>query len=178
MQENETTDAAPLRPIDHFAQHRGSWATACLAATLRGWDPSQDDDAATVTDADYASALHEAESLLQATKTTFSQIGKLPDGAARRIFVLAHPSCMHAVICYRPGPTETNAHIVSMSEGDGLMMRLQALQDLVWTHCLWPAQGTAEMMRLMDEWPIMWAREYPNAFSDAMSPSAVRVKKK
>lgn len=165
-----------MTPLDWQRRKKTRWPTACLAASLAGWDPRCDEDLV-VTEAEYDAAIVAANTKVEECRLAAA---KLPDpGSARRVFVLAHIGDMGAVVCYKPSVAEATALLRQLRDRETpAEMSEQQLMAAMWQRCLWPAAGSPEHQRMVDDRPLDYGVSYPNAYMRALGLSSEDVRRR
>lgn len=160
-------------PLAWYRTKGTKWPLTCLAASIAGWDPQQSDEA-TITSEEYDLAVKRAEQLLEDCRT---KAASLPDStAARRVFVLTHPTQMMGVVAYKPSVAEATQLLIDEREDGAPHIRIAARAAALWNRVLWPAGP--EVQRLMDDLPIAYGVAYPNAYMQSLGLSMEDVRKK
>lgn len=160
-------------PVEWAQAKNTPWKLACLAASVCGWDPQQDDGQ--VTEDDYFTGLEAAKMKLEACR---AEASKLADStAASRVCIVEHPIAMAAIVAHKPSVTEVLAQIaMEQAADDPRHLQLEKSAYFLWSRVLWPeAAGKAQ---IMNEWPIDYTLHYPNRFMESMRISPVDVRKK
>ena len=174
-------DAEPeimMAPLDWQRERKTAWPLACLAAALAKWD-ARGEDELVIDRATYDRAVGLATDKLTECRAL---AGTLPDSsAARRVFIMAHPSHFTAVVAHRPNVKETMVMMENL-QGQGAsedpVTRRDLLLNECWSRVLWPASGSVERQALMDEMPGAFAVAYPNAYSYQLGLAGPEVRKK
>lgn len=159
-------------PLDWWRERRGKWPQACLAAALRGWEASDPDEMPLVTEAEYDGALAAADSKVEECRAKAG-------ADARRVFVLAHPTDMKAVVCVKPQPGDVARILRNLASDEGSPEQREALgMHEVWSRTLWPAEGSAERAALWADDPGAAGVNYPTAYMRAIGVSGRDVRGK
>lgn len=160
--------AAPQRvtPLEWWGRKRGPWPMACLAAALRGWDPTCEDQPR-LGEEEYDAALVEAQSRVDACRTAAQK--EADSSASRRVYVQVHDNLMHAVVAYKPQPSDASRILrgVRDSEAPPEQREAQLVYEF-WSRVLWPKMGTPEAQEVMDRDPGGYAVGYPMAYLTAI----------
>lgn len=199
--ETEAEPTVTMLPVHWWKKppgtSRSSWEIACLAATLRGWDPQQE-SGSEVTAAEYEVGIADARGFIGLIASGGGAPGSAsvlrgPDGAIvgarikkigdstamQRLFILAHHNAMHAVVCAKPSPIEVLS-LISDQQADSAtsMVKLQGLMDSCWDHCLWPAPASPEMTWLINNEPGWYANSYPGLYANSYGMNEANVRGK
>lgn len=162
-------------PVEWAQQKGTNWKIACLAASVAGWDPQQDEDGLQVDESTYDDAIAAAMAKLDECRNA---AGALPDStSAKRVCIVEHPHAMAAIVAYKPSVTEVLAQIAAQSAEDKPhTQRMEESAYMLWNRVLFPdAAGKA---LIMNEYPLDYMLHYPNKFMDSMRISPVDVRKK
>lgn len=162
-------------PVEWAQQKGTNWKIACLAASVAGWDPQQDEGGLQVDESTYDAAIAAAMAKLDECRNAAN---KLPDStSANRVFIINHHNAMAALVAIKPNITEVLAQIAMERESeDSQSLKLEKLAHFLWSRVLFPeAAGKAQ---IMNEWPIDYTVNYPNLFMESLRTSPVDVRKK
>ena len=163
-------------PVEWAQQKGTNWKIACLAASVAGWDPQQDEDGLRVDESTYDAAIAAAMAKLDECRNA---AGALADStSAKRICIIEHPAAMSAIVAYKPSVTEMMAALVARqsSEDKSPMHRMEENAHMLWSRVLFP--DSVGKATIMNEYPLDYLGTYPTAFTESMHISPVDVRKK
>ncbi len=177
---NEPTTTPTLEPppikaiLEWQAKKKVLRDYLCLAATLRCWDPRQDEgsiDEDFVTEADFDKAIEEAKGLVLKYRQTNQQLGIT---RPKQVAVFAHPEQLIAIIVRKPTAQELAALMKLRRDGDLTPEQVQEhfTGDLV-QRTLWPTNGSLEMARLIDEEPAALKYAFTNMLLETVGASGL-----
>ena len=163
------------RPVDWQEEIKTKWPIACLAAAINGWPADADPDFEITREA-YEAGVAAAERKLEECRV---QASGLPDSTAqRRVFILAHPGEMTALVAYKPNVPETNAFLDNFYGDVPPPLRRDMSIAMLWDRVLWPAAGSPERVVIMDDAPAAYGNLYPAAFAKSIGIDFTNVRKK
>ncbi len=134
----------------------------CLAATMRGWDPRQDEgsiDENHVLEEEYDAAILAAKELVAKLRTPNQQ---LKVTRAKQVVLLAHSYQLLAIIVRKPNQAEFDALMAVRNNPDIDASQTQEhfAADLA-SRLLWPANGSEELSRILEEEPAAYKYAFP-----------------
>ena len=154
---------APTRPLlEWYTEKKVPRDYLCIAVTSCGFDAQQEPgtiEETFLTEQQFDSIIASAKGIVNEirTKASGSKAGRR--GRPR---VLAHSKFLLAIIVNKPTKSELDAFSIQMSDES---LPPQASNDLMIeflnTHMLWPLQGSRELEYLLVEYPVAYARVFP-----------------
>lgn len=154
----------PTKPVlEWYGAAKDKRDLLCIAALNRGWDFRQEPGSMAeteCTEAEYAEAIAEA----RATYGAALRKVKRPSACV----VLAHPKLLLACIIRRPDGAEAENLLrimkdPSVSEEETVVR----LRDDFVRRLLWPAEGSEQLARVMEEAPLAFNQVFPAMVQEA-----------